>query len=64
MNEERAEILRLMRQAGCYDMKTVTIMHRRVEAEDRWIGRSLDQWLDSLDATEIQVVLHRLRKQA
>lgn len=63
-HDTRAEVLQLMRKSGCYDMRTVTLMHRRLDAEDKWQGRPVDQWLDSLDAEQLQVVAHRLRQQA
>jgi hypothetical protein len=63
-HDTRTEVLKLMRNAGCYDMRTVTLMHRRLGVDDKWHGRPVDQWLDSLDPEQMRIVEHRLRQQA
>lgn len=41
-------IRNLIAKAGCYDRKTITLMHRRLGVDDRWQGKPVDLWLGSL----------------
>lgn len=61
--QHRAEILAHMRALE-YDRKTVTLMHRNLGAPDRFQGRAVDEWLDSLTFDEGTQVLDKARNLA
>lgn len=56
-------IRRLMREAGCYDLRTVTAMHANLGATERWQGKSVDEWLDSRSKGEASEIIRALQQE-
>lgn len=56
---QRAVIEQLLRR-GEFERKTVTLMHRNAGVPDRFIGRTVPEWLDSLTAAEASRVIVKL----
>lgn len=59
---QRVEILRLLRKAE-YDNRTVTYQYRLVHADENYVGRPVDEWLDSLTREQAIRVIHKLQEQ-
>jgi hypothetical protein len=57
---QRERLQGLLRKAGCYDLRTVTLMHRRLGVPERWIGLPADSWLDSLSVADAAAIIDEL----
>lgn len=60
---QRVEIKRLLAAAG-YDRGTVTRKYRRLGADDSWVGRPAEAWLESLRFPEAEAALRQLAADA
>lgn len=60
---QRDVLRRHLEQADQFDMRTVTIMHRTLGVEDRWIGQPVDVWLDSLTTEQAHTIITNLERQ-
>lgn len=58
---QKQEIARLLKRAE-YDPKTITLMHRNVGVPDRFQGKPVNHWLDSLTVEDASQIITRLRK--
>lgn len=59
-NHQKSNIKRLLNLAE-FDSRTVTIMHRRLGASDDWIGKAVDEWLDTLDLAAASRLIDKLK---
>lgn len=56
------KLTRLLRRAE-YDMRTITIMHRRLDLPDHLVGQSVSAWLSSLNSLQASDLINKLEKQ-
>ncbi len=56
-------IRRLMREAGTYDLATVTAMHANLGATERWQGKTVDEWLDTRSKDEASQIIRVLQQE-
>ena len=47
-----------------YDPKTVTLMHRNLGVSEKWQGKPVTHWLDSLTVANASQLITRLRRDA
>ncbi len=60
-SDQKDLLRRLMRKAGSYDMRTVTLMTRQLGATDAWMGQPTDAWLDSLTKAQAMEQIKKLQ---
>lgn len=59
---QRDNIVRLLKKSDQFDDRTVTYQHRRLGAPDRFLGRPVTEWLDSLTLIEGTRMIDQLRE--
>lgn len=58
------DMLRGLLRRAEYDTRAVTYMHRLVGAPERYMGRPVDEWLDSLSKREASQLIDQLERRA